>query len=229
MTRLIPIILIAALLGCEFPPRPATPGTAHVHHMIPATAPGTGPDHAAAEELTQPGPSVTDVSATQSSDPAGPMTIEVTPAGVRLTVGAAQMPPKPDAGVAAMQPVTKAGIGLCILAAVLLVVRVWVPLIPLLGVIAVGALGGVLCVLPVLADRYSGWMMLGMAGVGVVVIVWQGWRLGWFKKEVGPATQAKLLAKGDTRAAGALASIDQGKDAAKVVAATRVTREVVSN
>jgi hypothetical protein len=124
-----------------------------------------------------------------------------------------------DQALAQLKPLTWVGIALCIGGLGLLIFKAKFPLIPAAAGIYAIALGGAFFIIPVFLDRYS-WMLLVICGVGLVgAVLYYGSKLNWFHRETGPAVQARLVAKGQKQAAGALEYLRNGPAAAKNVSA----------
>jgi hypothetical protein len=126
--------------------------------------------------------------------------------GIQAQVGASR---GPDHTLALLQPLTWAGIALCVIGVVILVGRRWIPLIPISAGLAAMALGAGFIVLPMVLDRYLGWIVFGGGVILLIILGIFAYRLRWFDLQISPETQRQRQDKGDHRAAGALAWLQQ--------------------
>lgn len=115
-----------------------------------------------------------------------------------------------------------------LLGIVLLVGRVWVPLIPLTAGYASIATGVVLLVLPSFLNQHPfvAVVIVGIVAVGFLLVV--GSKAKWFDLQVSPEVQQQLQAKGQVLAAGALAHLEANApfaSARKVRRASQVIAE----
>lgn len=154
------------------------------------------------------------------------LTAEIHPDGTASVTTTGSTPVKIDAALAAMsQPTTIAGIGLVILGIGLFVASkhpATAAFIPSgAGFWAIG--GGIgLIALPLLLDRLlNPWLVCGGVIAGFIIYsIKVGGTAKWFQIATSPDEQAKLLAAGDRRAAGALRYLNTrgNRTEAKVIA-----------
>jgi hypothetical protein len=124
-----------------------------------------------------------------------------------------------DQAIAQTKPLTWVGMAFCAGGLALFILKVKIPTLPWWTGLACIGTGGVFIIIPVLLDRYSHWIMGGIAAVLLGGLILTGWRLGWFDRETGPEAQTRLKGRGQDDAAGALAFVHSGgkKDVAKLV------------
>lgn len=121
--------------------------------------------------------------------------------------------PKLDQAIAAMSSLQPVGLGICLAGIGALVLRRWLPVIPVIGGLALILFGAGVLAMPVIADRYLGWILIGVAVAAVGYIFVVGSKANWFKLKVSPTEQARLLAKGDREAAAAITCLHTGSTA----------------
>lgn len=119
------------------------------------------------------------------------------------------------------------GIGILIAAA-------FFPKIPLTaGFVAIGT-GLVLLIAPRFLNEHPVVAVLIVGALGTGVLLFVGYKAKWFDQAIGPAVQQELISKGQTVAAGALATVEMSKPFASArtvarAAKTRATAKVVIN
>lgn len=93
------------------------------------------------------------------------------------------------------------------------------------GWILIG-IGLVLLIAPRWLNEHPALAVLGAGLIGVPVAIYLGYKNKWFDAAVGPTVQQELLSKGQTVAAGALATVEMSKPfaAARTVARAARTR-----
>jgi hypothetical protein len=175
--------------------------------FLPATQPTTAPAQLVRRTET--------IHVQQPQNPVDAATIRIisTPEAktVDVATGGSSATPT-DQALGQLRVLTWVGIALCIGGVALLVLKSRLPLIPApAGFWALG-LGVVFIATPILLDRYSHLVMIGIGVAAVGGAVYLGFKLNWFKRETGPEVQAKLKAKGQADAAGALAFVNTGGD-----------------
>ena len=136
------------------------------------------------EKVTAPDGTVTErVEVTQPKDPVSPATVEKGSPKSKdpvfsASTGATQKVDR--AAIKRVGIVTWAGIGLCVVAGVLIVGRAWFPIIPINATIVAGAIGVGLLFLPSLFTPWVTWILVG-AGVLVAVLYLTGVLDNWKK------------------------------------------------
>jgi hypothetical protein len=219
MRIMLILLLCFALSGCAlFQPTPAPIQQTQVtrEYAQPTTGPATQP--VLVRETT------TETTVNQPRDATVPASVVNKPDGtIEAKAGAKAAP---DEALATTKPLVWVGIGLCVLGVAMLILRSQLPLIPAPAGFAAMALGTAFIAAPVLIDRYAAWVFAGAAVVMLGGLSVYAWRAGWFDRETGTEAQARLAAKGQREAAGALAYVNSGGDRsrAKLVAAKDVAK-----
>ncbi len=137
---------------------------------------------------------------TQPSNPAEGASVVVN--GIRAQIGSSH---GQDQALAQLQPLTWAGIIACVAGVGLMIARAWLPIIPVSASLLTLALGAGFIAMPMLLDRYLGWIAFGGGVVLVIVAGFFAYRSRWFDQQISAEVQQKLVTKGDIRGAGALA------------------------
>lgn len=113
---------------------------------------------------------------------------------------------------------TWAGIALIVLGIGIMIFGGYIPFLSAVDGIWIALAGVGIIFVPIFLDRYAIWILLaGILGVAAWLIFKQK-KIAYFEQATGPEVQAKLLAEGDNRAAGALAFVSGDKIKAKAMA-----------
>jgi hypothetical protein len=144
--------------------------------------------------------------------------------GIKATVGGSK---GIDQVIAQTKPVTWAGVACFIIGGIILGFKKFIPLVPLSTGFMFLALGAGLIAFPIFLDRYFGWFLLAGIVVALIVGGYYAYKSNWFDRETSAEMQQKLMAKGDIRGAGALATIQKNAPMAHKSTATSASQIVL--
>jgi len=114
---------------------------------------------------------------------------------------------------------TWAGIAFIAIGTLIAIFAGYIPFLSAVDGIWIACVGVGIIFIPIFLDKYAIYfIILGVVSLAAWMIFKQS-KIAYFKKATGPIAQAKLLADGDARAAGALAFVFSGnKDEARRIA-----------